>query len=503
MDAVRRRLRPRRRRDAATTPRRSRSCPTSSPPERLSRANSRLYAVELTANQFVGPPLGGLLAAAALAGALAASALGYALAAIALVAARRPVPPGPSDGATRLRTDIAEGVRYLARHRLLRTLALCVGSPTWRRRRRSPSSRSTPSTPADGAVGGRLRPAPRDAGRRRARRLVLRRAARAASRPPPDAAPRRGDVPARSSLVPAVTADAWLIAVAFFVGSALTIGWNVITVSLRQRIVPDHLLGRVNAGYRLLAWGTMPLGAALGGLIGERWGVDRVLDVRRAERPLPAAGLRRRHRPRARRRRARRAGRRRRPPGTRRTHLVGQPPSGRLPHVLIRRETVDDVEAIDAVHAAAFARPGLAGPPPEVALVRPPRRRRTGPGALPGRGGCRRDRRRPRRVHDRRGRRTPRARARPARRPPRAPGPRRRWRRCTLCSGPPMRSTTSLWCCSATSGTSPRSGFPPAESLGISAPDPARGEHFQARPLSAWSPAITGVFRYAAPFDAI
>jgi len=45
--------------------------------------------------------------------------------------------------------------------------------------------------------------------------------------------------------------------------------WNVVTVSLRQRIVPDRLLGRVNASYRLLAWGSQPIGALLGGLIGE------------------------------------------------------------------------------------------------------------------------------------------------------------------------------------------------------------------------------------------
>ena len=47
-------------------------------------------------------------------------------------------------------------------------------------------------------------------------------------------------------------------------------------MSLRQRIVPDHLLGRVNAGYRLLAWGTMPLGAGLGGVVGARWGLEAV-----------------------------------------------------------------------------------------------------------------------------------------------------------------------------------------------------------------------------------
>jgi MFS family permease len=38
-------------------------------------------------------------------------------------------------------------------------------------------------------------------------------------------------------------------------------------VSLRQSLIPDHLLGRINSVYRLLAWGTMPVGAALGGFL--------------------------------------------------------------------------------------------------------------------------------------------------------------------------------------------------------------------------------------------
>jgi MFS family permease len=65
------------------------------------------------------------------------------------------------------------------------------------------------------------------------------------------------------------------VAAFFALNSLLVVAWNIITVSLRQRIVPDHLLGRVNAGYRLLAWGTMPIGAAMGGIIGSvfslRW----------------------------------------------------------------------------------------------------------------------------------------------------------------------------------------------------------------------------------------
>jgi MFS family permease len=43
--------------------------------------------------------------------------------------------------------------------------------------------------------------------------------------------------------------------------------------------VPDRLLGRVNASYRLLAWGTMPIGAALGGIIGEVLGLRAVFLV--------------------------------------------------------------------------------------------------------------------------------------------------------------------------------------------------------------------------------
>lgn len=47
----------------------------------------------------------------------------------------------------------------------------------------------------------------------------------------------------------------------------------------------------------------------------------------------------------------------------------------------------------------------------------------------------------------------------------------------------------------------PRFGFGPAVSLGITPPDSGWGDHFQARPLAGWDPALAGPFRYAAPFD--
>ena len=57
------------------------------------------------------------------------------------------------------------------------------------------------------------------------------------------------------------------------VGGLVGVTWNVVTVSLRQAIIPDELLGRVNSVYRFLGWGMMPIGAALGGIIASAFGL--------------------------------------------------------------------------------------------------------------------------------------------------------------------------------------------------------------------------------------
>jgi MFS family permease len=49
--------------------------------------------------------------------------------------------------------------------------------------------------------------------------------------------------------------------------------WNVVTVTLRQRVVPDELLGQVNSAYRMIGWGMMPLGALAGGLVAHEAGL--------------------------------------------------------------------------------------------------------------------------------------------------------------------------------------------------------------------------------------
>ena len=49
----------------------------------------------------------------------------------------------------------------------------------------------------------------------------------------------------------------------------------------------------------------------------------------------------------------------------------------------------------------------------------------------------------------------------------------------------------------------PRFGFVAASNLGISAPDPSWGDHFQARSLATYRSSLQGTFRYAAPFEAL
>ena len=58
-----------------------------------------------------------------------------------------------------------------------------------------------------------------------------------------------------------------VMAAALFFVMAAAMLWNVITVSWRQRRIPPTLLGRVNSIYRFFGWGSMPFGAMAGGLL--------------------------------------------------------------------------------------------------------------------------------------------------------------------------------------------------------------------------------------------
>ena len=80
-------------------------------------------------------------------------------------------------------------------------------------------------------------------------------------------------------LVPLLAPHPGPVAAALVVmGASGNVG-NVITQSIRQRLVPRHMLGRISGAGRTFAYGLMPLGAIVGGLVGETWGLPASLLV--------------------------------------------------------------------------------------------------------------------------------------------------------------------------------------------------------------------------------
>ncbi len=70
-----------------------------------------------------------------------------------------------------------------------------------------------------------------------------------------------------------------ILLLALFLQGLLGTVYNVTQVSLRQRLVPDRLQGRMNATMRFVVWGTIPIGALVGGALGEVIGLRPVLGL--------------------------------------------------------------------------------------------------------------------------------------------------------------------------------------------------------------------------------
>jgi MFS family permease len=238
--------------------------PSIVPPASLERANGRLWSAEQVANTFLGPPLGAVLLAIGYAVPFAFDAGTFAVSAalISLIPStgRRPRSGTPAtrrvadapdlvEAAPRgWRAELAEGFRWLWRHPLLRSMAIVLGILNalammtftmlvlFAQEVLGASATEFAlllTAGAAGAVVGGWSAARITAGLGPGRSLWL-------------ALLGGGAVTAAIGLMsswPAV----WLCIAA--IGLFGTV-WNVITVSLRQRIIPDHLLDRVNSVYR-------------------------------------------------------------------------------------------------------------------------------------------------------------------------------------------------------------------------------------------------------------
>ncbi|MBM1558261.1 MFS transporter [Sulfitobacter mediterraneus] len=242
------------------------------PHEALERANGRLWSVELVGNALLGPAVGATLIAIAVPLPFALNALAYVMAVVLIwQMAGNFRPQAQSD--RHWRRELMQAVQFLRGNPLLLALAwitgfwnllyemVAIGLILHAQENLDIGAQTYGLILAAGAVGGIFGgwcgdPVIRRLGGKRTAQWMLALSAPAF---------------AGMALAPGPVALGIVLMLFSFTGLV----WNTVSVSYRQRAIPDAMLGRVNSLYRLLAWGMMPVGLLLSGMI-----------VRLAEAPL-------------------------------------------------------------------------------------------------------------------------------------------------------------------------------------------------------------------------
>ena len=233
--------------------------------------NARLASGFLVGNQVVGPPLGAFLFAAGMAFPFVGHAVLVALAVLLIAQIATPKGPVREVSDTHIIRDIAEGLRWLAHHDAVRTLAIIVVAfnvtfgAAWSvlvlyaidHLHMSEVGFGLLSTSA--AVGGLISTALYG---RIERRFDL------------------GDVMRVCLLLEvlahlsfAVTTSGYVAMVIMFVFGAYAFVWFAVSQTVRQRATPIELQGRVGSVYMVGVFGGIVLGEVLGGWIAEQWGL--------------------------------------------------------------------------------------------------------------------------------------------------------------------------------------------------------------------------------------
>ena len=236
--------------------------------DQLESANGKLWSVEFVTNSFVGPPLGSFLIGIFVflpfyfdtATFFVSAALIATLATFA-----RPVKPQAEKKALNFRAEIKEGFTWLWKHELLRPMAIILGclnglgaitAATFILFAQEILDTSVfifailgTAGAIGGTIGGILGP---------------KISAKLGSGPSLYLTLLSAPV---ITLIIGLTSSWQLFWALTAIGTCFAVLWNVITVSLRQSIIPSHLLGRVNSVYRFFAWGSLPIGTLIGGAL--------------------------------------------------------------------------------------------------------------------------------------------------------------------------------------------------------------------------------------------
>ncbi|MCP5088548.1 MAG: MFS transporter [Rhodobacteraceae bacterium] len=231
----------------------------------LESANGQIWTIEQIMGSFVGPPLAGFLIAISVPVPFVFDALTFGFASLLLwsvtIKSNGPpvsLPPG-------FWPQLREGVVWIWHHKLILRLAIMLGwlnlvsvmavtvlvlfSQEILHLNAAGHGLLLTSGAAGGVAGGLLGPAITNRlGNQGALRFAL-------------------------ALIPFpflaiyLTESVFVVAAALFLEMFAALIWNLVTVSLRQRTIPENLLGRVNSIYRFFGWGLMPVGALLGGIL--------------------------------------------------------------------------------------------------------------------------------------------------------------------------------------------------------------------------------------------
>ena len=236
--------------------------------ENLESANGKLWSAEYVMNSFIGPPLASfLLGILVYLPFFIHSATFFVAAGLITLIATIPQPETDNTPKEKInfRVEIKEGFNWLWSHSLLRPMAIIlgtlnlVGSITaatfilFAQEILETSVFEFAILGTSGAIGGTLGG-------------IL----------GPKISKKLGSGPSLYltlismpllSLIIGLTSNWYIVWVMIAANTVFAVLWNVITVSLRQSIIPSHLLGRVNSVYRFFAWGSMPIGTLIGGAI--------------------------------------------------------------------------------------------------------------------------------------------------------------------------------------------------------------------------------------------
>ncbi|HEU0243188.1 MAG TPA: MFS transporter [Candidatus Limnocylindrales bacterium] len=254
--------------------------------DQLVDGNSKLE-ITRSAAQILGPGMAGILIGLLKAPfAMLLDSLSYLVSAIFVFFIRRPEPPVvPHDEAAHgpkpsMRQEIAVGVRYVTGHRWLRSIAATTGTSNffgnvggaililYLTRERGLGPAAIGFAFSVGSVGVLVAAFVTAWITRRlgvGRTLVLMAFGFSISGLPVAFAP--------DALI-------WYaVALSGFLGGFCGVGWNINQVSLRQAITPPRMQGKMNATMRFIVWGTMPIGAILGGALASVIGLQETIVV--------------------------------------------------------------------------------------------------------------------------------------------------------------------------------------------------------------------------------